>query len=91
MLPGFNSFLACLATSIPINIFAQNNGIISFTMCASRVAGISAGIWLILFGVLGKVCAHPLESHTTFAAALHGRTCKIRCNPCSGWQSTQIY
>lgn len=55
---GFNSFLACLATSMPINIFAQNNGIISFTLCASRVAGVFAGLWLIVFGVVGKVgCA----------------------------------
>lgn len=52
---GFNSFLATLATSAPINIFAQNNGIISFTLCASRVAGVCAGAWLIIFGVLGKV------------------------------------
>ena len=54
--PGFNTFLAVLATSMPINIFAQNNGIISFTLCASRVAGVFAGAWLILFGVIGKVC-----------------------------------
>ncbi|KAK9809309.1 hypothetical protein WJX73_003576 [Symbiochloris irregularis] len=54
---SINSFLATLATSLPINIFAQNNGIISFTLCASRIAGVCAGLWLILFGVLGNVGA----------------------------------
>lgn len=52
---GFNCFLASCATSPPVNVFAQNNGIIAFTLCASRVAGVACGIWLILFGVLGKV------------------------------------
>ena len=32
----------------------QNNGIISFTLCASRTAGVAAGVWLILIGVIGK-------------------------------------
>ena len=27
----------------------------SFTLCASRTAGVAAGIWLVLFGVIGKV------------------------------------
>ena len=36
---------------------AQNNGVIALTRCASRRAGYACGIWLILFGVLGKFAA----------------------------------
>ena len=42
-------------TSMPTTTFAQNNGVISLTKCASRRAGFAAGIWLILLGVFGKV------------------------------------
>ena len=62
MCAGFSSFIAALCTSMPINVYAQNNGIISFTLCASRTAGVAAGIWLVLFGVIGKVRAlRPLQ------------------------------
>ena len=52
---GFNSFLAVCATSPPVNVFAQNNGIIAFTLCASRMAGVACAFWLFIFGVLAKV------------------------------------
>lgn len=54
---GFNCFLASCATSPPVNVFAQNNGIIAFTLCASRMAGVATAMWLFLFGVLGKIGA----------------------------------
>lgn len=50
-----SSVLSALFTSMPTTTFAQNNGVISITKCASRSAGIACGIWLILFGVLGKI------------------------------------
>ncbi|KAK9822799.1 hypothetical protein WJX74_011059 [Apatococcus lobatus] len=52
---GINSCLAALGTPMPINVFAQNTGIISFSMCASRVAGIFAGTLLFLFGIIGSI------------------------------------
>ncbi len=55
MVAGVNSCLAALGTSMPVNVYAQNNGIISFSMCASRIAGLFAGAWLVLFGVIGSV------------------------------------
>ncbi len=52
---GINSFFAALAGSLPNTTFAQNNGVLALTRCASRTAGYSCGIWLFLFGVLAKV------------------------------------
>mmetsp|Transcript_42333 Transcript_42333/g.42903 ORF Transcript_42333/g.42903 Transcript_42333/m.42903 type:complete len:573 (-) Transcript_42333:191-1909(-) len=49
------TILSGLFTSMPNTTFSQNNGVISLTKCASRRAGYACGIWLILFGVLGKV------------------------------------
>ncbi|DBB13713.1 TPA: hypothetical protein ACH3X3_000728 [Trebouxia sp. C0006] len=54
---GINSFFAALAGSLPNTTFAQNNGVLALTRCASRTAGYSCGIWLFLFGVLAKVGA----------------------------------
>ncbi|KAL3148343.1 hypothetical protein ABBQ38_013800 [Trebouxia sp. C0009 RCD-2024] len=54
---GINSFFAGLAGSLPNTTFAQNNGVLALTRCASRSAGYSCGIWLFLFGVLAKVGA----------------------------------
>lgn len=51
---GISSFLSSLFTSMPNTTFSQNNGVISMTKCASKYAGIACGIWLIIFGVLGK-------------------------------------
>ena len=52
---GINSFFAGLAGSLPNTTFAQNNGVLALTRCASRSAGYSCGVWLLLFGVLAKV------------------------------------
>lgn len=52
---GFNSFFAGLAGSLPNTTFAQNNGVLALTRCASRRAGYACGVWLFLFGILAKV------------------------------------
>ena len=51
---GINTFTAALAGVLPCTTFAQNNGVIALSRCASRYAGFSCGIWLFLFGVLAK-------------------------------------
>lgn len=52
---GSCSILSSLCTAMPNTTFAQNNGVISLTKCASRRAGVACGIWLIVLGVFGKV------------------------------------
>lgn len=52
---GCNSFFGAIAMTLPSTTFAQNNGVIALTRCASRWAGVACGIWLIIFGVLAKV------------------------------------
>jgi len=52
-----SSFLAALAFSMPNTTFSQNNGVISLTRVASRMAGIGCAVWLILYGIFGKVGA----------------------------------
>ena len=52
---GICSFFSALGTGMPNTTFSQNNGVISLTKCASRRAGIAAGIWLIVLGVLSKI------------------------------------
>ena len=64
---GINSFFAGLAGSLPNTTFAQNNGVLALTRCASRSAGYSCGIWLFLFGVLAKV---PCSLH---ASGMYGQ------------------
>lgn len=50
-----SSILAGLFTTMPVTTFAQNNGVIAMTKCASRRAGYACGIWLIGMGIFGKV------------------------------------
>eukprot|EP00873_Tetraselmis_striata_P000948 jgi/Tetstr1/421212/TSEL_001117.t1 len=52
-----SSFLAALAFSMPNTTFSQNNGVISLTRVASRMAGIGCAVWLIIYGIFGKVGA----------------------------------
>mmetsp|Transcript_6593 Transcript_6593/g.15120 ORF Transcript_6593/g.15120 Transcript_6593/m.15120 type:complete len:593 (-) Transcript_6593:235-2013(-) len=52
---GIASFGSALMTSMPNTTFSQNNGVVAMTKCASRHAGIACGLWLIFFGILGKV------------------------------------
>lgn len=52
---GVNCFFGALAFTLPTTTFAQNNGVIVLTRCASRSAGVCCGLWLFVFGVLAKV------------------------------------
>ncbi|KXN81844.1 Purine permease [Leucoagaricus sp. SymC.cos] len=52
---GIGGFLSALFTVTPLSVFAQNNGVIAITRCANRSAGRWCCVFLILFGVLGKI------------------------------------
>jgi uracil-xanthine permease len=52
---GLGGFLSALFTVTPLSVFAQNNGVIALTRCANRSAGRFCCLFLILFGVLGKL------------------------------------
>ncbi|KAH7906116.1 xanthine uracil permease [Hygrophoropsis aurantiaca] len=52
---GIGGFVSALFTVTPLSIFAQNNGVIAITRCANRAAGRWCCVFLILFGVLGKI------------------------------------
>ncbi|KAJ3558138.1 hypothetical protein NP233_g11567 [Leucocoprinus birnbaumii] len=52
---GVGGFLSALFTVTPLSVFAQNNGVIAITRCANRSAGRWCCVFLILFGVLGKI------------------------------------
>ncbi|KAI0335590.1 Xanthine/uracil permease [Cubamyces sp. BRFM 1775] len=52
---GIGGFLSALFTVTPLSIFAQNNGVIAITRCANRTAGRFCCVFLIIFGVLGKI------------------------------------
>lgn len=49
--------LSALAGVLPLTTFAQNNGVISLTAVAARRVGISAGVWLLIMGILAKIGA----------------------------------
>ena len=51
---GVNSLFSGLATITPMAVFAQNNGVIALTRCASRHAGYFACFWLVLMGIFAK-------------------------------------
>lgn len=54
---GLNSILAALMTIPPMSTFAQNNGVISLTKCANRVAGYWCCFFLIIMGIFAKFAA----------------------------------
>uniref|UniRef100_A0A0D6QX84 Xanthine/uracil permease n=1 Tax=Araucaria cunninghamii TaxID=56994 RepID=A0A0D6QX84_ARACU len=54
---GLNTFWAALGTMTPVTTYAQNNGVISLSRCASRRAGIACCMWLLLLGVFSKFAA----------------------------------
>lgn len=66
---GISSFLSSLMTSMPNTTFSQNNGVIALTRCASRRAGIACACWLILFGILAKVCVLSAQLRALARAA----------------------
>ena len=55
MADGFNSALACVFSSFPNSIFAQNNGIIQLTGVASRYVGYFIAVALVLLGLYKPV------------------------------------
>ncbi|KAF5363328.1 hypothetical protein D9756_000074 [Leucocoprinus leucothites] len=52
---GIGGFISALFTVTPLSTFAQNNGVIAITRCANRSAGRWCCVFLILFGILGKL------------------------------------
>lgn len=52
---SFSPFRSAMFTVTPMSIFAQNNGVIALTRCANRRAGYACAMFLILFGILGKI------------------------------------
>ncbi|KAL9936195.1 hypothetical protein V8E36_005037 [Tilletia maclaganii] len=52
---GVNGLLAALGTVAPVSIFAQNVACISLTRVANRKVGLFCCMFLILFGILGKI------------------------------------
>jgi len=54
---GFNGLLSTLGTITPMSTFAQNNGVISITKCANRMAGYWCCFFLIVMGVFSKFAA----------------------------------
>ena len=54
---GLNSFVGALGTITPVTTYAQNNGVLSLSRCASRYAGYACCFWLFILGVIGKFAA----------------------------------
>ncbi|KAI8379144.1 permease family-domain-containing protein [Radiomyces spectabilis] len=54
---GVSSFIAACMTISPLVTFAQNNGVIALTRCANRIAGYCCCIFILLYGIFGKISA----------------------------------
>ncbi|KAF4554477.1 Uric acid-xanthine permease [Elsinoe fawcettii] len=54
---GINGILASLCFISPVTTFAQNNGVIALTKCASRKAGYCCCLFLIVAGIFAKFAA----------------------------------
>ncbi|CDK28115.1 unnamed protein product [Kuraishia capsulata CBS 1993] len=54
---GINGILSALCTLTPMSTFAQNNGVISITKCASRTVGYWCCFFLIVMGIFSKFAA----------------------------------
>eukprot|EP01018_Ginkgo_biloba_P006875 Gb_03543 [translate_table: standard] len=54
---GLSTFWAALGTMTPVTTYAQNNGVISLSRCASRRAGFACCAWLLILGVFSKFAA----------------------------------
>ncbi|KAL0959256.1 hypothetical protein HGRIS_014527 [Hohenbuehelia grisea] len=52
---GIGGFFSALFTVTPLSTFIENNGIIVITRCANRGAGRWCCVFLVLFGVFGKI------------------------------------
>ncbi|KAH3680327.1 hypothetical protein WICMUC_000394 [Wickerhamomyces mucosus] len=51
---GVSGVLSCLFTITPMSTFAQNNGVISMTKCANRMAGYWCCFFLLVMGIFSK-------------------------------------
>ncbi|KAH7107896.1 Xanthine/uracil permease [Auriculariales sp. MPI-PUGE-AT-0066] len=60
---GLGGFFSALFTVTPLSVFAQNNGVITITRCANIGAGRWCCVFLILFGVFGKISGVFLAIH----------------------------
>ncbi|KAH8939363.1 hypothetical protein BDL97_15G033700 [Sphagnum fallax] len=67
---GLNSFWGALATLTPVTTYAQNNGVISLSRCASRRAGVACCCWLFLLGVIAKFAAIILSIPSAVLGAM---------------------
>ncbi|KAG7340888.1 xanthine permease [Nitzschia inconspicua] len=54
---SINSIISAVSMVLPSTTLSQNIGIISLTKVAARDAGFACGIWMFLYGLLGKVGA----------------------------------
>lgn len=54
---GLNGILSGLMTVTPMSTFAQNNGVISVTKCASRTVGYWCAFFMIVMGIFAKFAA----------------------------------
>ncbi|KAI8333638.1 permease family-domain-containing protein [Chlamydoabsidia padenii] len=54
---GFGSLIAACMTLSPMVTFAQNNGVIALTRCANRVAGYFCCMFLLIYGIFGKIAS----------------------------------
>ncbi|KAG5929893.1 hypothetical protein E4U42_004085 [Claviceps africana] len=54
---GLNGIAAAMMTMTPMTRFAQNNGVIALTRCASRKAGLACCFLLVVMGIFSKFAA----------------------------------
>ncbi|KAG6003193.1 hypothetical protein E4U21_002270 [Claviceps maximensis] len=54
---GLNGIVAAMMTMTPMSRFAQNNGVIALTRCASRKAGLACCFFLVVMGIFAKFSA----------------------------------
>jgi hypothetical protein len=79
-----------------INLYRQNNGVIAITRCANRTAGRWCCVFLILFGILGKISGVFLASALSVAFSLplhnneHGPMITVP-NPVLGGVTTFLF
>ena len=90
---GISGFVSALITITPLSNFAQNNGVIAITRCANRTAGQFCCLFLIAFGILGKISGVFLasESFCCFYICLSFLTFLSVPNPVLGGVTTFLF
>lgn len=61
LISAVSSFFAVLATGLPLAPCAYNNTIVKITNQAPSTIGIATGVWLLVFGILGKLLGLYLD------------------------------